>query len=107
MLHGPAAGLELAGAVAATGALDDYHLLHAVRGDLLTRLGREPEARAAFTRAAALPANSAEQGLLLGRARSQQDRRTLPMQVQACRGSKTPPPHRSGKPDYMGGMVPI
>jgi predicted RNA polymerase sigma factor len=90
-LHGPAAGLELAGAVAATGALDDYHLLHAVRGDLLTRLGREPEARAAFTRAAALTANSAEQGLLLGRARSQQGRRTQPMQVQACRGSKTPP----------------
>jgi len=91
MLHGPAAGLELADAVAATGALDDYHLLHAVRGDLLTRLGREPEARAAFTRAAALTANSAEQGLLLGRARSQHDRRTQPMQVQACRGS-TPPP---------------
>ncbi len=50
---------------------DDYHLLHAVRGDLLTRLGREPEARAAFTRAAALTANSAEQRLLLGRARTQ------------------------------------
>ncbi|MGH3411210.1 MAG: hypothetical protein ACRDRJ_53225, partial [Streptosporangiaceae bacterium] len=43
MLHGPAAGLELVDAVAATGALDDYHLLHAVRGDLLTRLGRELE----------------------------------------------------------------
>jgi predicted RNA polymerase sigma factor len=70
MLHGPAAGLELVDAVAATGALDDYHLLHAVRGDLLTRLGRELEARAAFTRAAALTANSAEQCLLLGHARS-------------------------------------
>ncbi|MGW5111473.1 RNA polymerase sigma factor [Nocardia sp. NPDC004123] len=69
MVHGPGAGLELIDAVAATGALDDYHLLHAVRGDLLARLGRDAEARAAFRRAADLTGNEIERELLLGRAR--------------------------------------
>ncbi|MGF6883409.1 RNA polymerase sigma factor (sigma-70 family) [Nocardia sp. GAS34] len=66
MLHGPAAGLELADAVAQP--LGDYHLLHAVRADLLTRLGRTAEARAEFTRAAELTHNDAERALLLRRA---------------------------------------
>src|SRR5690606_6112677 len=35
-------------------ALDEYHLYHAVRGDLLARLGRVEDARAAFGRAIAL-----------------------------------------------------
>ena len=35
-------------------ALDEYHLYHAVRGDLLARLGRVEDARAAFDRAIAL-----------------------------------------------------
>ncbi|MGW4121566.1 RNA polymerase sigma factor [Nocardia sp. NPDC004711] len=69
MVHGPGAGLELIDAVAATGALDDYHLLHAVRGDLLARLGRDAEARATFRRAADLTGNEIERELLLGRAR--------------------------------------
>ncbi|MEV6100628.1 RNA polymerase sigma factor [Nocardia sp. NPDC051981] len=69
MVHGPGAGLELIDAIAATGALDDYHLLHAVRGDLLARLGRDAEARAAFRRAAELTGNEIERELLLGRAR--------------------------------------
>ncbi|MEC3919691.1 RNA polymerase sigma factor [Nocardia sp. CDC160] len=68
MLHGPAAGLELLDALDATGALDTYHLLHAVRGDLLARAGRDAEARAAFHRAAELTANDSERELLLGRA---------------------------------------
>ncbi|MFF0632346.1 RNA polymerase sigma factor [Nocardia sp. NPDC004151] len=67
MVHGPAAGLELIDAVAAD--LDGYHLLHAVRGDLLERLGRTAEARAAFERAAELTANDSERELLRGRAR--------------------------------------
>lgn len=67
-LHGPAAGLELVDAVVAAGTIDDYHLLHAVRGDLLERLGRTAEARAEFRRAADLTANAAEQAMLLGRA---------------------------------------
>ncbi|MFI5782086.1 RNA polymerase sigma factor [Nocardia sp. NPDC051570] len=68
MMHGPAAGLELVDAVAATGVLDGYHLLYAVRGDLLARLGRTAEARAAFLRAGELTANLAERSLLLDRA---------------------------------------
>ncbi|MFF2557924.1 RNA polymerase sigma factor [Nocardia sp. NPDC058058] len=68
MLHGPAAGLELADKAAQSGALDGYHLLHAVRGDLLASLDRGPEARAAFLRAAELTGNSTEQALLTGRA---------------------------------------
>ena len=40
MADGPAAGLALVDALAAGGALDDYHLLHAARADLLRREGR-------------------------------------------------------------------
>ncbi|MEC3951428.1 RNA polymerase sigma factor [Nocardia sp. CDC153] len=69
MVHGPAAGLELIDAIAESGALTEYHLLHAVRGDLLARLGRAAEAQAAFRRAAELTANETERELLLGRAR--------------------------------------
>ncbi|WP_067568594.1 RNA polymerase sigma factor [Nocardia acidivorans] len=68
MLHGPAAGLELADKAAQSGALDGYHLLHAVRGDLLSRLDRIPEARAALLRAAELTANGTERALLRDRA---------------------------------------
>ncbi len=68
MVHGPAAGLELVDALAASGVLDSYHLLHAVRADLLVRLGRRAEARTEFARAAELTANAAEQSLLHARA---------------------------------------
>ena len=44
MADGPAAGLALIAALEASGALPDYHLLHAARADLLTRLGRRSEA---------------------------------------------------------------
>ncbi|MBS1698176.1 MAG: sigma-70 family RNA polymerase sigma factor [Actinobacteria bacterium] len=67
-VHGPQAGLELVDAVAASGTIDGYHLLHAVRGDLLARLGRRAEARTAFLRAAELTGNTAERALLLSRA---------------------------------------
>jgi predicted RNA polymerase sigma factor len=68
MVEGPAPGLELLDAVGAAGALSDYHLLHAVRGDILARLGRDQEAAASFTRAAGLTANVAERRFLRGRA---------------------------------------
>ncbi|WP_197061064.1 RNA polymerase sigma factor [Microbacterium mangrovi] len=67
-VHGPAAGLELVDAVVASGTIDGYHLLHAVRGDLLARLGRGDEARAEFLRAADLTDNAAERALLRARA---------------------------------------
>jgi RNA polymerase sigma factor (sigma-70 family) len=68
MACGPAAGLELADKLAADGALDAYHLLPSVRGDLLRKLGRHEEARGEFKRAALLTHNARESRLLLERA---------------------------------------
>jgi predicted RNA polymerase sigma factor len=68
MVDGPDVGLELVEAIAAAGALSDYHLLHAVRGDLLVRLGRDEEAATSFLQAAELTANIAEQRFLRDRA---------------------------------------
>jgi RNA polymerase sigma factor (sigma-70 family) len=65
---GPAAGLEIVDALASEPALEDYHLLPSVRGDLLAKLGRFDEARAEFERAASLTRNTRERDLLLGRA---------------------------------------
>ncbi len=42
------------------GALDGYHAFHAVRADLLRRLGRSGQARAAYDRAIALAGNTGE-----------------------------------------------
>jgi predicted RNA polymerase sigma factor len=68
MAFGPAAGLEQVEALVAEPALKAYHLLPAVRGDLLAKLDRVEEARAAFERAAALASNARERALLLARA---------------------------------------
>ncbi len=68
MAFGPAAGLELVDALASEPALEDYHLLPSVRGDLLWKLGRFDEARAEFERAASLTRNTRERDVLLGRA---------------------------------------
>jgi predicted RNA polymerase sigma factor len=70
MVDGPGAGLELLEAIAGAGALSEYHLLHAVRGDLLARLGRDQEAAVSFHRAAELTANTAEQRHLRDRAKA-------------------------------------
>ncbi|HEU0107443.1 MAG TPA: RNA polymerase subunit sigma-24, partial [Vicinamibacteria bacterium] len=68
MAFGPAAGLELVDALVSEPALRGYHLLPAVRGDLLAKLGRRAEAGTEFERAAALTRNARERELLLGRA---------------------------------------
>jgi RNA polymerase sigma factor (sigma-70 family) len=68
MAEGAAAALPLVDALAGQAALDRYHLVHAVRGDLLAKLGRTEEARAAFERAAGLTGNAREQALLRARA---------------------------------------
>jgi RNA polymerase sigma-70 factor (ECF subfamily) len=68
MAFGPEAGLELVDALTGEPALENYHLLPSVRGDLLAKLGRLPEARAEFERAAALTRNAREIDLLLKRA---------------------------------------
>ena len=70
MAHGPQAGLTLVDALASEPSLARYHLLPSVRADLLYKLGRYPEARAEFERAAALTRNIRERDLLLSRAAS-------------------------------------
>jgi len=68
MAFGPAAGLELVDALQGEPALASYHLLPAVRGDLLAKLGRYAEAAAELTRAAEMTRNQPERSLLLDRA---------------------------------------
>jgi RNA polymerase sigma factor (sigma-70 family) len=70
MASGPQAGLELVDALMSVPALEQYHLLPSVRGDLLLKVGRRGEARAEFERAAAMTRNARERDLLLERARS-------------------------------------
>ena len=73
MASGHAAGLEIIDALAAEPSLKNYHLLPAVRGDFLAKLGRFPEAQDEFARAASLTSNARERELLLTRARKAQD----------------------------------
>jgi RNA polymerase sigma factor (sigma-70 family) len=67
MASGPAAALELIDALTSEPALKSYHLLPAVRGDLLFKLRRFAEAQAEFARAANLTRNARERDLLLAR----------------------------------------
>ena len=73
MAEGPAAGLEAADALVNEPRLDGYHLLPAVRGEFLEKLGRLDEARLAFERAAALTRNARE-------------REALELRAAACAG---------------------
>ena len=63
VLHAVGPGPALAGLDALT-ELDGLHLFHATRADVLARLGRRDEARAAYDRALALAINTAERRLL-------------------------------------------
>jgi RNA polymerase sigma-70 factor (ECF subfamily) len=64
-LDGPQVALAQVDALA--GDLDGYHALHATRADLLRRLGRSAEARAAYDRAIELAGNTAEAAYLTRR----------------------------------------
>ncbi|HWY94012.1 MAG TPA: RNA polymerase sigma factor [Steroidobacteraceae bacterium] len=68
MAEGPEAALAIVDRLVHEPALKGYHLLPSVRGDLLHKLGRYEEARAAFEAAAALAGNTREQNLLRRRA---------------------------------------
>ena len=68
MASSPETGLELVDELVASGALDGYHLLPAVRGELLEKLGRNAEARTEFELAASLTRNTREREVLLSRA---------------------------------------
>jgi len=68
MADGPQAGLVVVDTLRASGALEDYHLFHSVRGDLLERLARTDEAASEFELAADLSRNERERSLLRDRA---------------------------------------
>jgi RNA polymerase sigma-70 factor (ECF subfamily) len=72
MVEGPRPALALIDALAATGDLDDYHLLHAARADLLRRSGATVEARKSYERALALVTNESERRFLRRRLREVQ-----------------------------------
>ncbi|MGP3915033.1 RNA polymerase sigma factor [Nonomuraea sp. 10N515B] len=67
MADGPAAGLELAETLHASGDLTGYHLLPATRADLLRRLGRRAEAAEAYRQALTLAPTEAERRYLANR----------------------------------------
>ncbi len=69
MVHGPLAALELIDALAAEGDLDNYHLLHSARADLLRRAGSSEEAAKSYGRALALVTNDSERFFLERRLR--------------------------------------
>jgi len=67
MVDGPRPALALIDALAATGDLDRYHLLHAARADLLRRLGSPAEAAKNYAQALALATNDSERRFLARR----------------------------------------
>ena len=69
MVHGPLAALELIDALAAEGDLDNYHLLHSARADLLRRAGSSEEAAKSYGRALTLVTNDSERLFLERRLR--------------------------------------
>ncbi|MFI5254590.1 MAG: RNA polymerase sigma factor [Candidatus Limnocylindrales bacterium] len=64
MVDGPAASLAELERLAGAGTLDDYHLFHAARADLLRRLGRRAEAAIAYAAALERTTNPAERRFL-------------------------------------------
>ena len=69
MADSPQAALPLVDAIAGTGQLDAYYLLHATRADLLRRAGRLPEASESYRKAAELAPTEAERRFLSSRLR--------------------------------------
>jgi RNA polymerase sigma-70 factor (ECF subfamily) len=68
MARGPEAGLAIVDTLREEKALQQYHLLPSVRGDLLLKVGRFDEARRELERAASITRNARERELLLERA---------------------------------------
>lgn len=69
MAHGPRAGLVIIDELAAAGELDEYHLLHAARADMLRRLGSNTEAAESYELALNLATNDSERRFLERRLR--------------------------------------
>jgi RNA polymerase sigma factor (sigma-70 family) len=68
MVEGPAAALAIVERLSREGELNDYHLLYAVRADLLQRLGRMDDAKTDFLHAAELSNNEQEKSVMQIRA---------------------------------------
>jgi len=64
MVQGPRTALELIDRLAASNDLENYHLLHAARADMLRRLANYPEAAKSYDRALELAANESERRYL-------------------------------------------
>jgi RNA polymerase sigma-70 factor (ECF subfamily) len=75
MADGPRPALTILDGLAASGALDGYHLLHAARADLLRRLGSSADAAKSYERALALVTNDSERRFLERRLREVQPHR--------------------------------
>ena len=67
MSEGLERGLAQIDQVGASGSLEDYHLFHAARADILRRLGRKTESAEAYTAALRLATNNVEQEYLRDR----------------------------------------
>jgi RNA polymerase sigma factor (sigma-70 family) len=89
MASGPAAALPLVEQIVELGPLERYHLLHAVRGDLLAKLGRHAEAADAFACGAALVRNTPERELLQRRAADSRRRATAATGVSETQARPT------------------
>lgn len=72
MVRGPRAGLEIIDSLTASNELDNFHLLHAARADLLRRLGSNVEAAMSYRRALAVVTNDSERRYLERRLREVQ-----------------------------------
>ena len=69
MSRGPQAALELIDELSAAGELDEYHLLHAARADMLRRLGLNDAAAESYQTALELVTNDSERRFLERRLR--------------------------------------
>ena len=69
MSDGPRAGLTIIDELADSGELDEYHLLHAARADMLRRLGSNAEAAENYELALSLASNDSERRFLERRLR--------------------------------------
>jgi RNA polymerase sigma-70 factor, ECF subfamily len=67
MRDGPEAGLTAMDAIPLGALRERYHLVEAVRGEILRRAGRRDEAAASFRCALSLPCSHAERGLIASR----------------------------------------
>jgi len=72
MADGPKPALEIVDKLAAGSDLENYHLLHATRADLLRRIGSAEESAKSYTRALQLVTNESERRFLERRLREVQ-----------------------------------